>query len=305
MFGTSKQTWWKPSPLLARKRATPVVSSVGSTSSIFGLPHPEECDPDPVVRDLHDGLEFETEGVAPEAEGRVDRAHDECDMVDLADAADESGTSRSWSGGMGAAYPVGHVVRAAQSAIVVRVPVPPAVERLRRRWDRAARMGVPAHVTILYPFVAADELDVLGPPCPRAHRGRTPSRSTCASASRTIPDGGLCRSRCLVAFPRPHRRGRGSIPDLPAIRRGVRRGHPPSDRGRVGRRGSRHRGRGRPATPPVHASGHGDRGPGRGSRWTLASSLASSTRSRAIAGGGSGSRRIPDPNDRDEEAAHD
>ncbi len=46
-----------------------------------------------------------------------------------------------------------------ESAIVVRVPVPPAVERLRRRWDRAARMGVPAHVTILYPFVAAADLD--------------------------------------------------------------------------------------------------------------------------------------------------
>ena len=38
MSGTSKQTWWKPSPRLARKRATPVVSSVGSTSSIFTSP---------------------------------------------------------------------------------------------------------------------------------------------------------------------------------------------------------------------------------------------------------------------------
>ena len=43
MFGTSKQTWWKPSPLLARKRATPVVSSVGSTSSILDSPTPRKA----------------------------------------------------------------------------------------------------------------------------------------------------------------------------------------------------------------------------------------------------------------------
>lgn len=41
----------------------------------------------------------------------------------------------------------------ATSAVVVRIPVPEALTRSRRRWDRAARSGVPAHVTILYPFV--------------------------------------------------------------------------------------------------------------------------------------------------------
>lgn len=40
------------------------------------------------------------------------------------------------------------------SAIVVRIRVPPAIERLRRAHDRAARLGVPAHITINYPFVA-------------------------------------------------------------------------------------------------------------------------------------------------------
>jgi 2'-5' RNA ligase len=44
------------------------------------------------------------------------------------------------------------------SAIVVRIRVPAAIERLRRAHDRAARLGIPAHVTILYPFVAAPEL---------------------------------------------------------------------------------------------------------------------------------------------------
>ncbi len=46
-----------------------------------------------------------------------------------------------------------------ESAVVVRVPVPPTIERLRRRWDRAAGVGVPAHVTIVYPFVRPADLD--------------------------------------------------------------------------------------------------------------------------------------------------
>jgi 2'-5' RNA ligase len=41
----------------------------------------------------------------------------------------------------------------ATSAVVVRIPVPAALTRSRRRWDWAAGVGVPAHVTILYPFV--------------------------------------------------------------------------------------------------------------------------------------------------------
>ena len=45
-----------------------------------------------------------------------------------------------------------------ESAIVVRIRVPAAIDRLRRARDRAARRGVPAHVTILYPFVADTEL---------------------------------------------------------------------------------------------------------------------------------------------------
>jgi 2'-5' RNA ligase len=44
---------------------------------------------------------------------------------------------------------------ATHSAIVVPVPeAEPAVGRHRARLDRAAAQGVPAHVTVLYPFVA-------------------------------------------------------------------------------------------------------------------------------------------------------
>jgi 2'-5' RNA ligase len=44
------------------------------------------------------------------------------------------------------------------SAIVVRVAVPSRLERLRRSWDWAASVGVPAHVTVLFPFLPAEGL---------------------------------------------------------------------------------------------------------------------------------------------------
>lgn len=42
--------------------------------------------------------------------------------------------------------------------MVVRIPVPPAVARLRAQWDPVAALGVPAHITILFPFVPAGRL---------------------------------------------------------------------------------------------------------------------------------------------------
>jgi 2'-5' RNA ligase len=44
------------------------------------------------------------------------------------------------------------------SAIVVRIRVPSAIDGLRRAHDPAAALGVPAHVTILYPFLPPSEL---------------------------------------------------------------------------------------------------------------------------------------------------
>ena len=90
-FATSKQTWWKPSPFFARKRATPVVSSVGSTSLIFDSPTARNAIRTRSVRDVHDGVELEAERVAPEPERRVDRADDDRHVVDAAEAADGSG----------------------------------------------------------------------------------------------------------------------------------------------------------------------------------------------------------------------
>ena len=45
-----------------------------------------------------------------------------------------------------------------ESAIIVPVEVPVAVRRLRDRLDPSAAQGVPAHVTLLYPFKPTAEL---------------------------------------------------------------------------------------------------------------------------------------------------
>ncbi len=47
-----------------------------------------------------------------------------------------------------------------QTAIVVAVPeAEPVVDRWRQRYDSSAALGVPAHVTILYPFLHAELVD--------------------------------------------------------------------------------------------------------------------------------------------------
>ncbi|MEP7159289.1 MAG: 2'-5' RNA ligase family protein [Chloroflexota bacterium] len=45
-----------------------------------------------------------------------------------------------------------------ESAIIVPVNVPIALARLRDRMDPSAADGVPAHVTLLYPFISPTEL---------------------------------------------------------------------------------------------------------------------------------------------------
>jgi 2'-5' RNA ligase len=45
-----------------------------------------------------------------------------------------------------------------RSAVVVTVPLPQRLQRLRRQHDPVARLGIPAHVTLLFPFVWADAL---------------------------------------------------------------------------------------------------------------------------------------------------
>ena len=48
-----------------------------------------------------------------------------------------------------------------ESALVVLVPeAEPIVAQIRSRFDRSAIRGMPAHITILYPFVHPDQLSV-------------------------------------------------------------------------------------------------------------------------------------------------
>jgi 2'-5' RNA ligase len=47
---------------------------------------------------------------------------------------------------------------AGESAIIVPVRVPVGVMRLRERMDQSAAEGVPAHVTLLYPFMPVEQL---------------------------------------------------------------------------------------------------------------------------------------------------
>lgn len=47
-----------------------------------------------------------------------------------------------------------------QSAFIVEVPeAEPYVAQLRERFDPSARLGVPAHVTVLYPFMPPEHVD--------------------------------------------------------------------------------------------------------------------------------------------------
>ena len=51
-----------------------------------------------------------------------------------------------------------------ESALIIAVPeVEPLVKALRERFDWSAAQGVPAHITILYPFIPPDKVtpDVL------------------------------------------------------------------------------------------------------------------------------------------------
>ena len=53
-----------------------------------------------------------------------------------------------------------HADTVLSSGLIVEVPeVEPAVGELRSRLDGNARLGIPAHITVLYPFVPPAEID--------------------------------------------------------------------------------------------------------------------------------------------------
>ena len=54
---------------------------------------------------------------------------------------------------------VGEVVSHRESAIAIKVRLPPDLERFRVTNVGNAALGVPAHITLIYPFAPADRLD--------------------------------------------------------------------------------------------------------------------------------------------------
>jgi 2'-5' RNA ligase len=58
-----------------------------------------------------------------------------------------------------AGLPLGLGAPSARSAVIVRTSLPAGLERLRRREITDASEGVPAHLTLLYPFVEPHQLD--------------------------------------------------------------------------------------------------------------------------------------------------
>jgi 2'-5' RNA ligase len=55
-------------------------------------------------------------------------------------------------------YPPGVADTEPVSAVVARIPLPAALARVRDRWDPGAALGVPPHVTVLYPFLTGSSL---------------------------------------------------------------------------------------------------------------------------------------------------
>jgi 2'-5' RNA ligase len=77
-------------------------------------------------------------------------------------------------------------VQGLRGGIIVPVPEGEAIVRAwRERYDSVAALGVPAHITLLYPFLAADEVDADGRAFLTELFARTPAvRATLARVGR-------------------------------------------------------------------------------------------------------------------------
>ena len=150
-FATSTDgQWWMPSPLFARKRATPVVSSVGSTSSIFDSPTRQNAIRPILAAMSSDDVGSQAERVAPEGKRRVEGQTTTATWW-TARAGGRARALGSRKGGRASRQSVQCRAGMSESATVNRGSASrPRSTDLRRAHDRSARLGVPAHVTILY-----------------------------------------------------------------------------------------------------------------------------------------------------------
>jgi 2'-5' RNA ligase superfamily len=92
---------------------------------------------------------------------------------------------------------VSRVRRMSESALIVRVSeAEPYVAHLRARFDSAAQLGVPAHITVLHPFMPPDLLDE-----PRCAQVQTAVSSVGAFAFRLARVQRLPGALCLAPEP--------------------------------------------------------------------------------------------------------
>ena len=108
-----------------------------------------------------------------------------------------------------------------EGAVIVAVPeAEDVVGPQRAALDRAASWGVPAHVTVLYPFVPPAKIDdrIIRALARRfANRARVRDRlSSCRVVRRR---GRLAGARARPTVPGPHQRCLGPLPRLPAVPR--------------------------------------------------------------------------------------
>ncbi len=141
------------------------------------------------------------------------------------------------------------------SALIIRVDLPPALAALRLRRDENAADGVPAHVTLLYPFGEPSSIDDGVGSLVGSIVGRHAAWSMLLGERRRWPD-------TLYVSVEPDAPVRAlqadlaaAFPSLAAVRRHVPIHAPRDDFGRRGR--ARSRGRRRPGVEraPGHAGG--------------------------------------------------
>jgi hypothetical protein len=126
------------------------------------------------------------------------------------------------------------------TALVIPVPeAEPAVSAIRRQYDAAANSGMPAHITLVYPFVPIDAI---------ADEVEDAIRSILLRDGCDVPERPLPRASSGAALRRPHTRIRGTLARLAVVRRQVpRRGTTLDGGAGAERRTARHSSNARPS----------------------------------------------------------
>jgi hypothetical protein len=126
------------------------------------------------------------------------------------------------------------------SAVIVRAHLPPGLAHLRQTHVTDAAEGVPAHVTLLYPFVPWDELDPSVGRMIASVAARHPAFDYTMTGPGRWPDTIYVAVEPVEPFVRLQGRSRRHLPRVSDLRRGEPlRVHPAHNHRRGARRGRR------------------------------------------------------------------